>query len=25
MALVEQVMTRKPYASAKRVFWVVDN
>lgn len=25
MALVEQVMTREPYASAKRVFWVVDN
>ena len=24
-ALVEQVMTREPYASAKRVFWVVDN
>ncbi len=24
-ALVEQVMTRQPYASAKRVFWVVDN
>jgi transposase len=23
--LVEQVMTREPYASAKRVFWVVDN
>jgi len=25
MALVEQVMTVQPYASAKRVFWVVDN
>lgn len=25
MALVEQVMTRQPYASAKRVFWIVDN
>jgi transposase len=25
MALAEQVMTREPYASAKRVFWVVDN
>jgi hypothetical protein len=25
MALAEQVMTQKPYASAKRVFWVVDN
>lgn len=24
-ALVEQVMTVEPYASAKRVFWVVDN
>lgn len=24
-ALVTQVMTREPYASAKRVFWVVDN
>ncbi len=23
--LVEQVMTTQPYASAKRVFWVVDN
>ncbi len=23
--LVEQVMTQEPYASAKRVFWVVDN
>lgn len=23
--LVEQVMTREPYASAQRVFWVVDN
>ena len=23
--LVEQVMTVEPYASAKRVFWVVDN
>jgi len=25
MILVEQVMTQEPYASAKRVFWVVDN
>ncbi len=25
MALVEQVMTREPYASAPRVFWIVDN
>jgi hypothetical protein len=25
MALVAQVMTTEPYASAKRVFWVVDN
>lgn len=25
MNLVTQVMTREPYASAKRVFWVVDN
>lgn len=25
MALVEQVMTTEPYASAKRVFWTVDN
>jgi hypothetical protein len=25
MALVEQVMTTQPYASAKRVFWIVDN
>ncbi len=25
MALVEQVMTCEPYASAKRVFWIVDN
>ena len=24
-ALVEQVMTREPYRSARRVFWVVDN
>jgi len=24
-ALVDQVMTVEPYASAKRVFWVVDN
>ena len=24
-ALVEQVMTQQPYASADRVFWVVDN
>jgi transposase len=25
MALVDQVMTQEPYASATRVFWVVDN
>lgn len=25
MTLAEHVMTREPYASAKRVFWVVDN
>lgn len=25
MTLVEKVMTSEPYASAKRVFWVVDN
>jgi hypothetical protein len=25
MALVEQVMTTEPYASAKRVLWIVDN
>jgi hypothetical protein len=25
MAVVEHVMTQQPYASAKRVFWVVDN
>jgi Homeodomain-like domain/DDE superfamily endonuclease len=25
MTLVEQVMTQEPYASAQRVFWVVDN
>lgn len=25
MALVERVMTTEPYASARRVFWVVDN
>ncbi|MFE4252337.1 IS630 family transposase [Streptomyces sp. NPDC056910] len=25
MALVAQVMSQEPYASAKRVFWVVDN
>jgi transposase len=25
MALVERVMTQKPYADAKRVFWIVDN
>jgi hypothetical protein len=25
MALAEQVMTTEPHASAKRVFWVVDN
>ncbi len=25
MALVEHVMTQQPYASAKRVLWVVDN
>ncbi|MGB8380965.1 MAG: IS630 family transposase [Dermatophilaceae bacterium] len=24
-ALAEQVMTQEPYASAKRVFWIVDN
>lgn len=24
-ALVDQIMTQEPYASAKRVFWVVDN
>lgn len=24
-ALVEQVMTQEPYASARRVFWIVDN
>src|SRR2546423_11518134 len=24
-ALVTRVMTREPYASARRVFWVVDN
>jgi hypothetical protein len=24
-ALVIKVMTREPYASAKRVFWIVDN
>jgi hypothetical protein len=24
-ALVTKVMTREPYASAKRVFWIVDN
>lgn len=24
-ALVEQVMTSEPYASASRVFWIVDN
>jgi hypothetical protein len=24
-ALVEQVMTTEPYASAERVFWIVDN
>jgi len=23
--LVAQVMTREPYASARRVFWIVDN
>jgi hypothetical protein len=23
--LVEQVMTSEPYASARRVFWIVDN
>ena len=23
--LVEQVMTAEPYASAERVFWIVDN
>ena len=25
MSLAEQVMTTEPYASAKRVFWIVDN
>ena len=25
MALVTQVMAQEPYASAKRVFWIVDN
>ena len=25
MALVDHVMTQQPYASAKRVFWIVDN
>lgn len=25
MDLVEEVMTQQPYASAKRVFWIVDN
>lgn len=25
MELVEEVMTREPYTSARRVFWVVDN
>ncbi|MEU9108778.1 transposase [Streptomyces xanthophaeus] len=25
MALVEQVMTTEPYASARRLFWIVDN
>ncbi len=25
MELAEEVMTRQPYASAKRVFWIVDN
>jgi transposase len=25
MDLVEQVMTQEPYASARRVFWIVDN
>ncbi len=25
MALVEPVMTTEPYASARRVFWIVDN
>jgi hypothetical protein len=25
MALVEQIMPTEPYASAKRVFWIVDN
>ncbi|WP_327295835.1 MULTISPECIES: hypothetical protein [unclassified Streptomyces] len=25
MNLVTQDMTREPYASAKRVFWIVDN
>jgi hypothetical protein len=23
--LAEKVMTREPYASARRVFWIVDN
>jgi hypothetical protein len=23
--LVEQVMTKEPYASARRVFWILDN
>jgi hypothetical protein len=23
--LVQQVMTKDPYASARRVFWIVDN
>jgi hypothetical protein len=25
MTLVAQVMSQEPYASAKRVFWIVDN
>jgi hypothetical protein len=25
MELVDEVMTQEPYASAKRVFWIVDN
>src|SRR6516162_1189116 len=25
MELAEEVMTREPYASARRVFWIVDN
>ncbi|MFH9424556.1 hypothetical protein [Streptomyces sp. NPDC017529] len=25
MALIEQVMTTEPYASARRVLWIVDN